>query len=65
VETWAKLYLVLKSVIFFVKLLILTLPLFLLISCSEPNYESRELPTKYPESATMGSAEDAAKGYNP
>ena len=45
--------------------LLLILPVFLLVSCSEPNYESRELPTKYPESATMGSAEDAAKGYNP
>ena len=41
--------------------LILILPLFLLISCSEPNFESRELPTKYPESATMGSADDVTK----
>ena len=43
------------------RLVILILPLFLLISCSEPNYESRELPTKYPETATMGSADDVTK----
>ena len=44
------------------KKLILILPLlFLLISCSEPNYESRELPTKYPETPTMGSADDVSK----
>lgn len=43
------------------KKLILILPLFLLISCTESNYESRELPTKYPESATMGSAYDATE----
>ena len=43
------------------KKLVLILPLFLLVSCSESNYESRELPTKYPESATMGSAADATK----
>jgi len=47
------------------KKLILILPLFLLISCSETNNQSRELPTKYPDSATMGSAEDATKGYIP
>ena len=40
------------------KKLILILPLFLLISCSESNYESRELPTKYPNTPTMGSAAD-------
>jgi len=33
----------------------------MLISCSDDNYQSRELPTKYSESATMGSAEDATK----
>jgi len=43
------------------KKLILILPLILLISCSESKYESRELPTKYPDSATMGSADDATK----
>lgn len=43
------------------KKFILILPLFLLASCSEQKYESRELPTKYPESATMGSASDATK----
>ena len=43
------------------KKLILILPLLLLISCSEPNLESRELPTKYPETPTMGSAEDVSK----
>jgi hypothetical protein len=44
-----------------VKKYLLLLPLFLLVSCSESNYDSRELPTKYPDSATMGSAEDIAK----
>jgi hypothetical protein len=43
------------------KKLILVLPFLLLISCSEPNYESRELPTKYPETPTMGSADDVSK----
>lgn len=33
----------------------------LFAACSEPTYESRELPTKYPESATMGSATDATE----
>jgi len=37
---------------------ILLLPLFLLVSCSEPNYESRELPSKYPETPTSGAAYD-------
>lgn len=40
------------------KKIILILPLFLLISCSESNYESRELPTKYPDTPTSGSAYD-------
>jgi hypothetical protein len=40
--------------------LILILPL-LLIGCSEPNFDSRELPTKYPETPTMGSANDVTK----
>jgi hypothetical protein len=43
------------------KKLVLILPLFLLISCSEPNYESRELPTKYPDTPTSGSAYDTTK----
>lgn len=43
------------------KKLILILPLFLLVSCSEQNLDSRELPTKYPETPTMGSAEDVSK----
>jgi hypothetical protein len=43
------------------KKLVLILPLFLLISCSEPNLDSRELPTKYPETPTMGSADDVSK----
>jgi len=43
------------------KKFILFLPLLLLISCSEPNLDSRELPTKYPETPTMGSAEDVSK----
>ena len=37
------------------------LPLFLLIGCSEPNYESRELPTKYPDTPTSGSAYDVTE----
>jgi len=41
--------------------LLVILPLFLLISCSENNYESRELPTKYPNTVTMGSAVDATE----
>jgi len=41
--------------------LLLILPLFLLISCSEQNTDSRELPTKYPETPTMGSADDVSK----
>lgn len=41
---------------------ILFLILFLLTGCSDNNYQSRELSTKYPESATMGSAEDANRG---
>jgi len=44
-----------------VKKLILILPLFLLISCSEQNFDSRELPTKYTETPTMGSADDVSK----
>jgi hypothetical protein len=43
-----------------VKKLILILPL-LLIGCLEPNIDSRELPTKYPETPTMGSADDVTK----
>jgi hypothetical protein len=43
------------------KKLILIFPLFLLISCSEQNLDSRELPTKYPETPTMGSADDLTK----
>ena len=34
---------------------------FIFISCSEHKYESRELPTKYSDSATMGSADDITK----
>jgi len=44
------------------KKLLLILPLFLLISCSEQSIDSRELPTKYPETPTMGNAADAATG---
>jgi len=43
------------------KKLILILPLLFLISCSEPNYESRELSTKYPETPTSGSAYDVTE----
>ena len=43
------------------KKLMLILPLVLLVSCSQPTYESRELPTKYPETPTMGSADDITK----
>lgn len=41
--------------------LLLILPLFLLISCSQQNIDTRELPTKYPETPTMGSADDVSK----
>lgn len=40
------------------KLIIICL---LLAGCSEKEYESREFSTKYPESATMGSASDATE----
>lgn len=50
-----------KSVIFFMRNLIFIFPLFLLTSCSEESYESRELPTKYSDTATMGSAADATR----
>jgi len=40
---------------------ILLLPLFLLVSCSESTYESRELPTKYPDTPTSGAAYDATE----
>lgn len=40
---------------------LLILPLFLLISCSEPKYKSRELPTNYPDTPTSGSAYDATE----
>jgi PBP1b-binding outer membrane lipoprotein LpoB len=44
------------------KKLVLILPLlFILNGCSEQSYESRELPTKYPETPTMGSADDVTK----
>lgn len=43
------------------KKLLLILPLFLLVSCSEQNLDTRELPTKYPETPTMGSADDITK----
>jgi len=44
------------------KKLLLILPLlFILNGCSEPNLESKELPTKYPETPTMGSADDVTK----
>jgi PBP1b-binding outer membrane lipoprotein LpoB len=44
------------------KKLVLILSLLLILNgCSEQNYESRELPTKYPETATMGSADDVTK----
>jgi hypothetical protein len=41
--------------------LVLLLPLLFLTSCSEPNYESRELPTKYPDTPTSGAAYDATE----
>ena len=41
--------------------LVLILPLFFLVSCSEPNLESRELPTKYPDTPTSGAAYDATE----
>jgi hypothetical protein len=44
--------------------LILILSLFLLVSCSEPNYESRELPTKYPDTPTSGAVYDITEELN-
>jgi hypothetical protein len=41
--------------------LVLILPLLFLVSCSEPNYNTRELPTKYPETPTSGSAYDTTE----
>lgn len=41
--------------------IVLILPLILLVSCSEQNFDSRELPTKYPETPTMGAADDISK----
>jgi hypothetical protein len=41
--------------------LVLILPLLFLVSCSEPNLESNELSTKYPETPTSGSAYDATE----
>lgn len=41
--------------------LVLILPLLFLISCSEPNLATRELPTKYPDTPTSGSAYDATE----
>jgi len=40
---------------------VLILPLLFLVSCSEPNLESNELPTKYPETPTSGSAYNATE----
>lgn len=42
------------------KYIVLSL-LFILTSCSDSSYQSRELPTKYPDTATMGSAADATE----
>ena len=41
--------------------LFLFLSLFILTSCSKPDYESRELPTKYPDTATSGAAYDVTE----
>jgi len=41
--------------------IIFILPLFLLVSCSEPTYESRELPSKYPDTPTSGAAHDVTE----
>jgi hypothetical protein len=43
------------------RLLLLAFAGMLLMSCSPVSNNSRELPTKYPDSATMGAAEDASK----
>lgn len=38
---------------------IIILPLLVILnSCSNKNYESRELPTKYPDTPTSGAAYD-------
>jgi len=44
-----------------VKKLILVLPLKLLVSCSEPTYQSIELPSKYPDTPTSGAAYDVTE----
>jgi hypothetical protein len=41
--------------------LILILSLILLAGCTENNYQSRELPTKYPETPTSGAAYDVTE----
>jgi len=43
---------------------ILLILLFTLTSCSDISQDSRELPTKYPETATMGSAADITEELN-
>ena len=43
------------------KKFLLTISILFLVSCSEPNYNTRELPTKYPETPTSGSAYDATE----
>jgi len=44
--------------------LFLIFPLFLLVSCSESNYDSRELQTKYPDTPTSGAAYDITEELN-
>jgi len=41
--------------------LIFILSLILLGGCTENNYQSRELPTKYPDTPTSGSAYDVTE----
>lgn len=46
------------------KLLYLVAILSLFNGCTEITHESRELPTKYPDTATHGSAYDASEELN-
>ena len=43
------------------RLIAILLTSIVLASCSPVEIKSRELSTKYPDSATMGAAEDASK----
>lgn len=50
-----------KSVIFLMKFIVLSFVLCLFISCSQERSQSIELPTKYPDTPTSGSAYEATE----